>query len=201
MENESINELDIYDFDHTLVPFDSGTRFIIYCYVHYPWCLLNLPVIAVGGIMLITKLISFTTFKQSCFSFMRLLPRERAIKGFWDKYAPRAYPWFKERERDCVIVSASPDFLLNEAKERLGFDRLICTRHNAKTGKILGENCRDEEKVRRLKEEYPDAKIIDVYSDSYTHDRPIFSLATGKTVHIEKGKRVEFDYKKVYGEK
>ena len=41
-------------------------------------------------------------------------------------------------------------------------------------------------------------KIVDVYSDSYTHDRPIFSLATGKCYHIEKGKKVEFDFNEKY---
>ncbi len=199
-ENNSTKEFDVYDFDHTLVPFDTGTRFILYCWVRYPWCIISLPVVAVGGILTALRAISFTKFKQSCFFFVRMIPLERAVKGFWNRFAPRAYPWFKERRRDCIVISASPDFLLNAVKERLGIENLICTRHNAKTGAIIGENCRDEEKVRRLKEEYPNAKIIDVYSDSYTHDRPIFSLATGKTFHIEKGKRVEFDYNKVYGE-
>lgn len=193
-------EFDLYDFDHTLVPFDSGTRFVIYCFAHYPWCLITLPVVAAGGILTAIGAISFTKFKQSCFSFVPLIPLERAVCGFWNKYAPRAYPWFKDRERDCIVISASPDFLLEEAMKRLGIERLICTRHDAKTGRIIGENCRDEEKVRRLNEDYPDIKVVDVYSDSYTHDRPIFSLATGKTVHIEKGRRVEFNYNEVYGE-
>jgi hypothetical protein len=195
-------EFDIYDFDHTIVPFDSGTRFVIYCFVHYPWCLITLPVVAIGGMLTAIGAISFTKFKQICFSFVPLVPLKKAVKGFWDKYAPKAYSWWKdEKPRDFIVISASPDFMLNDVKARLGIENLICTRHNAKTGAIIGENCRDEEKVRRLNEEFPGAKIVDVYSDSYTHDRPIFSIATGKTVHIEKGKRVEFNYNEVYGEK
>ena len=195
-------EFDIYDFDHTIVPFDSGTRFVIYCFVHYPWCLITLPVVAIGGILTAIGAISFTKFKQICFSFVPLVPLKKAVKGFWDKYAPKAYSWWNdEKPRDFIVISASPDFMLNDVKARLGIENLICTRHNAKTGAIIGENCRDEEKVRRLNEEFPGAKIVDVYSDSYTHDRPIFSIATGKTVHIEKGKRVEFNYNEIYGEK
>ena len=30
-------QVDIYDFDKTLVPFDSGSLFIGYCALHYPW--------------------------------------------------------------------------------------------------------------------------------------------------------------------
>ena len=195
-------EFDIYDFDHTIVPFDSGTRFVIYCFVHYPWCLITLPVVAIGGILTAIGAISFTRFKQICFSFVPLVPLKKAVTGFWDKYAPKAYSWWKdEKPRDFIVISASPDFMLNDVKARLGIENLICTRHNAKTGAIIGENCRDEEKVRRLNEEFPGAKIVDVYSDSYTHDRPIFSIATGKTLHIEKGKRVEFNYNEIYGEK
>lgn len=201
MENKK-QEFDIYDFDHTLVPFDSGTRFVLYCMVRYPWCIVTLPAIAIGGLLTLTGVISFTKFKQSCFSFVPLIPLKKAVSGFWDRFAPRTYSWwFEEKPRDFIVISASPDFLLDEAARRLGINNLICTRHSAKTGAIIGENCRSDEKIRRLREQFPNAEIIDVYSDSYTHDRPIFSLATGRTVHIEKGKRVEFDYNKVYGEK
>ena len=87
-----------------------------------------------------------------------------------------------------------------EIAKRAGFDYLIGTLHNEKTGAIIGENCRGEEKVRRLNEEFKDYKIVDVYSDSYKHDKYIFSLAEGSCYHIEKGKRVEFKYKEKYGE-
>ena len=66
---------------------------------------------------------------------------------------------------------------------------------------IIGENCRGKEKVRRLFDEFgTDVKIIDVYSDSYKHDKYIFSLATGNCYHIENGERIKFNYKEKYGE-
>ena len=75
-----------------------------------------------------------------------------------------------------------------------------CTKHNPKTGAIIGLNCRDEEKVRRFRELFPDAEVTDVYSDSLRHDRPIFSL--GKhCFHIVRGERREFNYESVYGSK
>ena len=193
-------EYDIYDFDKTLVPFDSGSLFIAYCLIHYPWIIITAPIILAGGLLTLLGIISFTKFKRTCFLFVPLIPLKRAVKGFWDKHEKQVYPWFFQRKRKGVVISASPDFLLKEIAARAGMDYLICTRHNEKTGSIIGENCRGREKVRRLNEEISDYKIVDVYSDSYKHDKYIFSLAEGCCYHIEKGKRVKFKYKEKYGE-
>lgn len=193
-------EIDIYDFDETLFPFDSGSRFAFYCLLHYPWTIICLPIIAGGFILLQLRLISFTNFKKTCFMFVPLVPLKKAVKGFWDKHEGEVHKWFLERKRDCVVISASPDFLLEEIAKRLPIENLICTRHNRKTGIIIGENCRDEEKVRRLREAFPNARVIDVYSDSLKHDRPIFSLAQGQCYQVVKGELIPFDFNEKYKE-
>lgn len=190
-------KIDIYDFDKTIVPFDSGSLFVGYCLLHYPWCILWMPVVVAGLLLMVLKVITFTQFKQTCFMFLPMIPKEKAVKGFWDRHEKQVHPWFKKRSRFSVVISASPDFLLDEIDRRLGFDRLICTRHNPKTGSIIGENCRGEEKVKRLYEEFENEEIevVDVYSDSLKHDRYIFELASGKCYHIIYGKKHEFNYK------
>lgn len=192
-------QIDIYDFDKTIVPFDSGSLFWGYCILHYPWILFLIPVQLVGIILMVLKIIDFTAFKRICFSFVPFVPLERAVKGFWDRHEKQVHEWFFERKRHSVVISASPDFLLGEIQKRLGFDDLICTRHNAKTGAIIGKNCRDEEKVRRLFELYDkdSTEVIDVYSDSLKHDRPIFSLGQS-CYHIVKGKKVPFKFNEIY---
>ena len=102
-------------------------------------------------------------------------------------------------ERLCPLT-ASPDFLLEEIQKRLGFEKLICTKHNRATGAIIGENCRDEEKVKRLYLEFGknEINVIDVYSDSLKHDGPIFSLANGGCYHIVKSEKILFKYDDVY---
>lgn len=193
---KEIREIDIYDFDKTIVPFDSGTLFVLYCMLHYPWCIIIMPFILIAMILMFAKIISFTQFKRMCFMFFPLVPKKRAVKGFWDRHEHQVHEWFKERERYSVIISASPDFLLEEIQKRLGFEKLICTRHSYKTGAIVGENCRGEEKVRRLYEEFDrdEIRVVDVYSDSLTHDRYIFSLATGKCFNIVKSEKIEFNF-------
>lgn len=197
-------EIDVYDFDKTIVPFDSGSLFAVYCLLHYPYLIFLLPiavpVLLVALVLMLTHIINFTSFKKLCFLFVPFIPLKKAVKGFWDKHEHQVHSWFKERKRFAVVISASPDFLLNEIQSRLGFDKLICTRHSAKTGAIIGENCRDEEKVRRLYEEYDknSINVIDVYSDSLNHDKPIFSLAGGTCYHIVNGEKIPFHYSDVY---
>lgn len=194
-------EIDIYDFDKTIVPFDSGSLFVFYCMIHYPWCIfLEVPILLVTGPLMLLGIISFTRFKKSCYLFIPLIPLEKAVKNFWDKYISKVNPWFYDRKRYSVVISASPDFLLADIAKRLKFDEIISTRHNPKTGVIIGENCRGEEKIKRLYAVHKpeDIKVMDVYSDSYKHDKYIFSLANGRCYHIEKRKKVPFDFDDVY---
>lgn len=195
-------EIDIYDFDKTVVPFDSGSRFAIYCAFHYPWCLLTLPISGVGILLALLGVISFDKFKKICFMFVPMIPLEKAVEGFWKKNLKKRFDWIPEKNRYRVLISASPDFLLSPIYKELGFDELFCTRHSSKTGAIIGKNCRGEEKVRRLYEKHPegDLKVIDVYSDSLSADKPIFSLATNKCFHIVEGERKPFNFKEKYGE-
>lgn len=197
-------EIDIYDFDGTIVPFDSGSLFAVYCLLHYPYLFLLLPfaapVLLIALLLMLMKIISFTDFKKLCFLFVPFIPLKKAVNGFWNKHENEVHKWFADRKRYAVVISASPDFLLEEIQKRLGFEKLICTRHNRKTGAIIGENCRDEEKVKRLYLEFDknEIHVIDVYSDSLKHDGPIFSLANGKCYHIVKSEKVLFKYDDIY---
>lgn len=193
-------EIDIYDFDKTIVPFDSGSRFALYCLLHYPWIIIYLPIVAVAAILMLLKVINFTSFKKTCFMFVPLIPLKKAVNGFWNKYEKEAHKWFFNRKRTCVVISASPDFLLEEIAKRLSFDYLICTRHSKKSGIIIGKNCRDGEKVRRLYEKFSDVQVIDVYSDSIKHDKPIFSLASGQCYQVVDSELVPFNFKEKYAE-
>ena len=54
--------------------------------------------------------------------------------------------------------------------------RLLASRVDKHTGKTDGENCHGAEKVRRLRETYPDVEIAAFYSDSRS-DSPLAELA------------------------
>lgn len=195
-------KVDIYDFDKTLIPFDSGSRFYLWCLLHYPYIIILGPYALYGVVRYCLIRNDFTKMKKFVFSFIRLIPLEKAVENFWNRYENRVFPWFinRNRENKTVIISASPDFLLEEIAKRLDVDCLICTRHNRTTGEVIGKNCRCDEKVRRFRELFPEAEVCDVRSDSTAHDKYIFSLGK-RCFHIEKGGvQTEFIYSEMYKE-
>ena len=133
-------QVDIYDFDKTLVPFDSGSLFIGYCALHYPWVLVYLPVWFIACLLFALRVLSLQKFKNLCFGFLPMVP----------------------------------------------------------TGRILGQNCRGEEKVRRFHRAFPGVQVVDVYSDSLGHDKPIFGLATGTCYHVTGHAPRAFNYRTQY---
>lgn len=197
MINTDINELDIYDFDKTMVPFDSGSAFCAYAMLHYPKAIKHLPRMVCAAFKYL-KNEDLTAMKSVMFGFVRDIPLEKSVKSFWDKFDKYIFDWAKRenRERYSVLISAGPDFLIKEIAERIDIDDFISTSHNP-DGTIIGRNCHDKEKVRLFREKYPHADVISVYSDSLDNDKYIFSL--GKNCyHTVKGKRIPFDFKEMY---
>lgn len=204
MRLEDVTEVDLYDFDKTIVPFDTGTRFTLYCLLHYPWIIITMPVILGAGLLYLLGIIELQKFKNICFCYVAMIPFYHALFGFWKKHQKDIYDWVYERkfDRPFVIVTASPDFLIGEISVRLGAIAMISTHHKISNGRILSPNCKGKEKVRRYLDRIGDLPIdvINVYSDSFKSDQPIFSLATGKCYHIENGKPVSFNYSEKYGD-
>lgn len=183
-------KLDLYDFDKTVYPTDSATAFWLFCLVRYPYILAYLPFQLLFALLWGVGVFSTGQFKSLFLRFVGMIPTEKAVRRFWDKHEKKIYPWFQpdKRENFTVVISASPDFLLGEICRRLKTDRLICTKCDAKTGKILGENCKGAEKVRRLREELGAVEVEAVYSDNVKSDAPMFALGRIKyhTVNGEK---------------
>ena len=195
-------EIDIYDFDKTVVPFDSGSTFALFCFLHYPYLVFLFPFYLIDALLFALHIIKLDAFKKHIFCFIRFINLDKAVSAFWNKHEKDVFEWFKKdnRARTSVVISASPDFLLEEIQKRLGFEYLLCTRHDRKNGTLLLKNCRNDEKVRRFNEAFGNqkVKVICVYSDNIKNDRPIFSLGE-KCFHILKdGTRDEFLYSKMY---
>lgn len=200
-----MKKIDIYDFDKTVIPFDSGSTFAFYCFLRHPYLLFLLPFYFFDILLFITHIIGLDHFKHHIFCFVRFINLEKNVKKFWDRHEKDFYEFARKenRERESVVISASPDFLLKEAQKRLGFEHLICTRHDPKTGTLLYKNCRNAEKVRRFYEEFnkDEVEVVTVYSDSISNDGPIFSLGQN-CIHVHSGARFEpFKYEDVYGER
>lgn len=193
----NVKELDIYDFDKTMIPFDSGSRFCLYCFLHYPKTILYIPIVIAAVFKFVFNR-DLTVMKSSVFKFIKAIPVREAVKKFWDRNEKYVFDWAKRenRERYSLMISAGPDFLIDEIAKRVDIDDYICTIHD-ETGAIVGKNCHDYEKVRLFNEKYTDVQVINVYSDSLENDKFIFSL--GKNCfHAVNGKRIPFKYEEMY---
>ncbi len=176
-----------YDFDETIYNGDSTRDFYFFCLKQRPGVLRFLPM--QGGKALSWKLlkkIDKTTFKENFYRFFTAVDDiDGMVDAFWESHFKNIKEWYlAQKKPDDLIISASPEFLLRPAIERLGLCNLIASRVDKKTGKYTGLNCWGEEKVRRLREEIPYATVDDFYSDSLS-DTPMACIAEGKSFIVK----------------
>ena len=170
--------MNTYDFDQTIFYPDSSYCFVMFCLRHYPRAVLHaLPGVALKGLEMLWQQTDTKALKEKVFSFLPYLDDvDRIVEEFWQEHRKNLMEWYlRQKKPDDLILSASPDFLLRPVCEELGVS-LIATPMDRYTGKICGQNCHDEEKVRRFYQEYPDGKTENFYSDSLS-DTPMAEIA------------------------
>lgn len=169
--------MNIYDFDGTIYPGDSTMHFYLYCLRRFPRVARHWPALIAAAARHLRDG-DKTALKQTFLRFLGDIPDiEGVVAGFWDAHIGRIKPWYlAKRSTDDLILSASPEFLLRPACERLGIKHLIATIADPRTGRIEGLNCRDREKVRRFEAVYSASQIDAFYSDSHADD-PMAALA------------------------
>ena len=170
--------MNTYDFDKTIFYPDSSVTFIKHCFRKYPWIMLkNFPGVIPQAIAYAVNGGSATKLKEKLFAFLKDIPDiDSEVERFWAEHKGGIGEWYlRQKKDDDVIISASPEFLLEPVCREFGVN-LIGTRMDKHSGKIDGENCHGAEKVRRLHEAYPDVEIAEFYSDSRS-DSPLAELA------------------------
>lgn len=95
---------------------------------------------------------------------------DNAVLEFWAINKHKIKPWYMEQRRDDdLIISASPEFLLEPIIKELGV-QLIASDVEKHTGVHRQENCYGVEKVRRMEKLYDMNAMEYFYSDSYSDD-------------------------------
>lgn len=180
--------MNVYDFDKTIFYPDSSVTFYRYCLRRYPRILL--PSMLKGLWAFARMALHLGTLKQAkeaAFSFLpKMQNTEQVLENYWDEKWDHVQSWYlQQTSPDDLIISASPEFEVRPAARRLGV-RLLATPMDIRTGKIHGNNCNGEEKVRRFREAFPTAEVDSFYSDSL-RDTPMAKLAK-KAFLVRKGK-------------
>ena len=168
----------VYDFDKTIYAGDSTLDFYFYALKKCPKILFQLPKQIFSMVLYLLRIYNKVQFKEKFYIFLRtILDVDALIDSFWEGNFYKIKGWYLEKNHDeDVIISASPEFLLEIPCRKLGVKLLIASRVNKNTGIYDGENCHGQEKVERLKKVYNDFKIEEFYSDSLS-DLPLSKLA------------------------
>lgn len=168
----------VYDFDKTLLPYDSTAAFFIFCLKRRLGLIFAvLPAALIFPLYLI-GFIKKTRMKE--IFYQRFLGKveniDDMIELFWRIKKNDFYPWYLARKKNSdLVISASPDFLLRPICNELGI-RLIASRVDKHSGKTDGLNNFGMEKLRRFRAEFPLAVIEEFYSDSLS-DEPLAMIA------------------------
>lgn len=170
--------MNAYDFDKCIYAGDSTLDFYFYCLKKHPGLLRYLFGQAWGFFLYILGLIGKTEYKQRFFSFLNGIGNVgEDVAGFWDSHRTRIAGWYRIRlQKDDLVVSASPEFLLRPVCEFLGIQSPVASQVDGKTGRFSGENCYGEEKVRRVRSRFGEVEFDEFYSDSLS-DQPMTVLA------------------------
>lgn len=184
VEKEHFN---VYDFDKTVLPYDSTAAFFIFCLKRQLSLIFAVIPAALSFPLFKLGIITKTRCKEIFYRFLtKLEDVDELVELFWRIKKRDFYPWYLSQKRSSdLIISASPDFLLRPICDELGV-RLIASRVDKHTGKTEGLNNYGMEKLNRFRAEFPMAVIDEFYSDSLS-DEPLAFIAK-KAFFIKHGR-------------
>lgn len=184
-----------FDMDHTLTRVDTGFRFLRWWCRHYPLSSWRLLVAPLPLLLWKLRLIRLRRVKEFLFSVLRgkqvalvdKHAREFVRQSFASLVKPEALLMLADlaKTHTLVLASASADLYVRYFAAEFGFTHWVATRYEVQsgryTGRIAGEDCRDEEKVRRIGEIVSlDAYNLEdsiAFSDNVVADGPLLALA------------------------
>lgn len=174
-----VNRVNVYDFDGTIYNGDSSVDIYFFLLKRYPKLIAFFPKQMLGIVKYKLHLSSKEEMKEMYFSFLKGVRTDKTfVDDFWKQNQNKIKEWYlKQKRKDDVIISASPEFLLKPICDILGIDNLIATKVELSSGKFLSKNCQGAEKVVRFEEFFSEAEIEAFYSDSKS-DTYMAKLAT-----------------------
>lgn len=166
----------IYDFDKTIYDGDSTIDFVFYCFKINKKCLLIIPYFIISVFLYLIKIYNKEQMKSALFKVITYFEnKDELVENFWIINERKIKKFYSENKKESdIVISASPEFLIFPMASKLGF-KLIGTKVDLKTGRIIGKNCHGSEKVKRLNE-IGIKSCDEFYSDSKS-DTPMAMVA------------------------
>lgn len=170
--------MNVYDFDKTIYDGDSSIDFFVFELKKNIKVFLKLLHIVKAYILYRLGKLKKKELKEIFFSFLYQLDNPMyEVECFVKQNMKKIKKWYLMRMKsDDIIITASPEYLVQFFMNELLGQKCIGTRMDMSTGMIHGENCYGEEKVIRYREMYGKKPIDEFYTDS-TSDMPMILLA------------------------
>ncbi|WP_271811882.1 HAD family hydrolase [Clostridium beijerinckii] len=191
-----MKKLAIFDIDYTITKKETLMELFKYVIKKDKKNLGFLPRAVYCGIMYAIGIYDERKVKETFLRFIDGIKEEELaelVKEFYDERlknilyddALKMMKKLKNEGYDIYLISASPEFYVNEFYNIKEVDKVIGTKFGFENGtfvrKMVGNNCKGEEKVRRLKEILKNEKIEVDFKESYMFsdslsDKPLLDL-------------------------
>ncbi|MCR4645739.1 MAG: haloacid dehalogenase-like hydrolase [Oscillospiraceae bacterium] len=188
--------MNVFDFDNTLYHGESVVDFALFMLRHnkqiYTW----LPTIFWYLMMYKLCLVTKEQMERKLNEFLKVLISDdydlhTMVKAFWKENAHKLDPAMLRRIRpEDVILTASPDFMMNVIGKRLGTTHILCSVVDIPTKTILYLNF-GTNKVKRFRKLYRNTQVRRFYTDSYNDQAMIDLAQTAYLVENGKVKRIK----------
>ena len=174
--------MNVYDFDNTIYGGESTLDLFFFYIKRHPELLRRLPMVLKAfaryrrGEVTIGEMVEkYVPLVEK--DALRVFDFENDPAEFWDKHMNKIKPFYKKQQRDDdLIITASPDFNIEEICRRLGIKRYLTSTIDRETGKI-GRICVRKNKIRYFFEAYGGETIDNFYTDSIKNDLPLIEAA------------------------
>ena len=176
-----LKKLAIFDIDYTITKRETLMEFFKYMIKKDKRNIRYLPRALYCGLMYLIKVYDEKRVKEGFLKFIEGMREEELLELTSEFFEST----LKNILYDIYLISASPEFYVKEFYKIKEVDRVIGTKfkfeNKAFIRKMDGENCKGEEKVRRLQEVlkkeniHVDFKNSYMFSDSLS-DKPLLDL-------------------------
>ena len=185
--------MNIYDFDNTIYDGNTNIDLILYSFVRHPFKLSKSLIITVPlFIGYKFKKVSFKRLKENMLSFLFKIDNlDEYLDLFAEKHMKKIKKWYLDNQKDNdTVMSASYEIWISKFCKKLNIKNVISTKTDD-NGKIIGNNCKGEEKVIRFRKEFPNEIVNNAYSDSIKEDKSMLSIAK-KAYLVKKNELIEY---------
>ncbi|MBQ2774841.1 MAG: HAD-IB family phosphatase [Clostridia bacterium] len=183
--------MNVYDFDNTIYDGETFISLFMFLIKKDPSLIKYIPDV-VSGLYKYTKgtinvdeaLAEYGQLFSEYLSGIENL--DELLSSFWDSHMHKIKMfYFRQRQADDIIISASPDIFLFDILRRLNIKNYICSKTDDKA--YITDLCFRGRKVELFREKFPEAEIDNFYTDS-VNDTPMMEIA--KHAFLVSGNRI-----------